>query len=38
MIPHIHLDYFGGIAMDSLPSFKEMMYIFRTGMVVLYRI
>ena len=28
MIPHIHLDYFGGIAMDSLPSFKEMMYIF----------
>ena len=28
MIPHIHLDYFGGIAMDSLPPFKEMMYIF----------
>ena len=28
MIPRIHLDYFGGIAMDSLPSFKEMMYIF----------
>lgn len=28
MIPRIHLDYFGGIAMDSLPPFKEMMYIF----------
>lgn len=28
MIPKIHLEYFGGIAMDSLPPFKEMMYIF----------
>ena len=28
MIPRIHLDYFGGFAMDSLPPFKEIMYIF----------
>ena len=28
MIPQIHVEYFGGIAMDKLPSFKEMMYIF----------
>lgn len=28
MIPQIHFEYFGGIAMDSLPPFKEMMYIF----------
>lgn len=28
MIPKIHLEYFGGIAMDKMPSFKEMMYIF----------
>lgn len=28
MIPNIHVEYFGGIAMDSLPPFKEMMYIF----------
>lgn len=28
MIPKIHLEYFGGIAMDKMPPFKEMMYIF----------
>ena len=28
MIPKIHVEYFGGIAMDGLPSFKEIMYIF----------
>ena len=28
MIPKIHLEYFGGIAMDSLPPFNEIMYIF----------
>ncbi|MCQ2584342.1 MAG: APC family permease [Treponema sp.] len=28
MIPNIHVEYFGGIKMDKLPSFKEMMYIF----------
>lgn len=28
MIPHVHLEYFGGIAMNSLPPFNEMMYIF----------
>ena len=28
MIPQIHVEYFGGVAMDGLPPFKEMMYIF----------
>ncbi len=28
MIPRIHLDYFGGFGMNSLPPFNEMMYIF----------
>ncbi len=28
MIPKIHVEYFGGIAMNALPPFKEMMYIF----------
>lgn len=28
MIPKVHVEYFGGIAMDSLPPFREMMYIF----------
>ena len=28
MIPKIHLEYFGGIAMDSLPPFNELIYIF----------
>ena len=28
MISKIHLEYFGGIAMDSLPPFNELMYIF----------
>ena len=28
MIPKIHLEYFGGIAMDKMPPFKELMYIF----------
>ena len=28
MIPKIHINYFGGFAMNSLPPFKEMMYIF----------
>lgn len=28
MIPKIHLSYFGGMKMDSMPPFNEMMYIF----------
>lgn len=28
MIPKVHLSYFGCFAMDKLPSFKELMYIF----------
>ena len=28
MIPHIHLEYFGGFGMDKLPPFEEIMYIF----------
>ena len=28
MIPQIHVKYFGGIAMDKLPPFREIMYIF----------
>ena len=28
MIPQIHVEYFGGITMDGLPPFKELMYIF----------
>lgn len=28
MIPKIHLDYFGGLKMSSMPPFSEMMYIF----------
>ena len=28
MIPKVHVEYFGGIAMDGLPPFKEIMYIF----------
>ena len=28
MIPKIHISYFGGFAMDQLPPFKEIMYIF----------
>lgn len=28
MIPKVHLAYFGGFAMDKLPPFKELMYIF----------
>lgn len=28
MIPQIHVEYFGGFAMNSLPPFSEMMYIF----------
>lgn len=28
MIPKIHVEYFGGIAMNSLPPFEELMYIF----------
>ena len=28
MIPKIHVEYFGGITMDGLPPFDEMMYIF----------
>jgi len=27
MIPSVHIEYFGGVAMNSLPPFKEMMYI-----------
>lgn len=28
MIPQIHIEYYGGIAMDRLPPFNEIMYIF----------
>lgn len=28
MIPKVHVEYFGGIAMNELPPFNEMMYIF----------
>lgn len=28
MIPKVHVEYFGGIEMNSLPPFNEMMYIF----------
>ena len=28
MIPKIHVEYFGGIAMSELPPFREIMYIF----------
>ena len=28
MIPQIHFEYFGGVAMSKLPPFKELMYIF----------
>lgn len=28
MIPNIHVEYFGGISMNGLPPFKEIMYIF----------
>lgn len=28
MIPHIHVQYFGGITINKLPPFKELMYIF----------
>lgn len=28
MIPKVHVEYFGGIAMDGMPPFKEIMYIF----------
>lgn len=28
MIPHVHIAYFGGVTMNSLPPFKELMYIF----------
>ena len=28
MIPKVHVEYFGGIAMNSLPPFNEIMYIF----------
>lgn len=28
MIPKVHVEYFGGVAMDGLPPFDEMMYIF----------
>lgn len=28
MIPKVHVEYFGGIKMNELPPFKEMMYIF----------
>jgi basic amino acid/polyamine antiporter, APA family len=28
MIPHVHMEYFGGFAMTSLPPFEELMYIF----------
>jgi len=27
MIPKVHLEYFGGISMNSMPPFKELMYI-----------
>lgn len=28
MIPKVHIEYFGGVVMNSLPPFQEMMYIF----------
>lgn len=28
MIPRVHMEYFGGFSMSSLPPFKELMYIF----------
>ncbi|WP_294782908.1 APC family permease [uncultured Eubacterium sp.] len=28
MIPKVHVEYFGGISMNSLPPFHELMYIF----------
>ncbi|MGM9614582.1 MAG: APC family permease [Oscillospiraceae bacterium] len=28
MIPKVHVEYFGGVAMSGLPPFNEMMYIF----------
>lgn len=28
MIPRVHMEYFGGFSMKSLPPFNEMMYIF----------
>lgn len=28
MIPKIHVEYFGGVAMNTLPPFRELMYIF----------
>ena len=28
MIPHVHLEYFGEFKFSSLPSFRELMYIF----------
>lgn len=28
MIPKIHVEYFGGLAMNGLPPFEELMYIF----------
>lgn len=28
MLPKIHIEYFGGFAMNALPPFSEMMYIF----------
>lgn len=28
MIPKVHVEYFGGIGMNELPPFNEMMYIF----------
>ena len=28
MMPNVHVEYFGGIAMSSMPPFSEMMYIF----------
>lgn len=28
MIPRVHMEYFGGFSISSLPPFKELMYIF----------
>lgn len=28
MIPKVHMEYFGGFGMNSLPPFRELMYIF----------
>ena len=28
MIPKVHIEYFGGITMNELPPFNELMYIF----------